>query len=142
MENYVGQVVFFDTKKSYPKGDEIIVVRQSQNRLFGIPTKCSDYGGHELKSVDLVGSEAAEIVSHAAADAATITQMITDLEYFADYEKRGERKHWIESVYAGARRNAELLRELLKKQNDCCAQAVKISDQLSRLAATLREHNL
>jgi hypothetical protein len=114
MKDYKGKIVFLEkkdpSKSNYGSG-EFIVLEQSPNNLYVLGVT-GGYGSHSMETKPLVGADAFVVLTDHD-DQAFVKRFVRDLRHFADTPKRGEKVQWVESVYDGARRNAQKLEAML-----------------------------
>lgn len=107
---YLGKLVAFDTLDGkYPGLQEVIIIKESENRLYGLDTK----GGYEfsyIKNIDLVGEKPHKIISVSNLEDEYLNRFIKEIESFIEEPKIGKR-HWVDSVYNAALTNLRYLKE-------------------------------
>lgn len=134
MENkkYIGQFCFMEqslkTGSTYDNG-EYFITEASPNCLYGIKP-VGGYGAHESRAFPVVGEKPWTVISTYRDDERAL-RAATEMEYFADYKKRGEKSNWIEYVYEGARSNAAKIRRLVGASQSSSVTIAKIEITLS-----------
>jgi hypothetical protein len=115
-QSYIGKFVFLEkvdnTQSTYGNG-EYLILRESPSNLYGI-TLVAGYGSHDLKCLPLIGKEAYEVI-RVSKDNKFLKKLADDIINFHG-EKYKIPKHWMDSVYDGAYRNALLIYEILGEE--------------------------
>jgi len=91
---------------------EYFIVMQTPHTLFGVKL-AGGYGGHELRTISLAGSEAYTVVGAYQDDAAARVG-IDAMKHFAGTPQRGEKEQWVSSVYSACAANARLAENAIK----------------------------